>query len=239
MDGQTPSRTSVKKERKGINPGAVWKTPASCRFRMSSKWSVSLLFSVTCLSSFCQDQITDSNASPKKIFGFSAGVHSGFVIVHSKDVAFTKGSRPYGIELGASWQRNDSQSLNICNCYPKKGVVINYYNMGNQHLGKLLSASYFLEPVYKINRHLLFSFKAVIGLVYGTNPYDSIKNPINHAYSLPVSTYLMLGTGLYFRINDHFSLNASLNFNHASNGGMKLPNKGIDWPTHKNKRLEE
>lgn len=231
MDGQTPSRTSVKKERKGINPGAVWKTPASCRFRMSSKWSVSLLFSVTCLSSFCQDQITDSNASPKKIFGFSAGVHSGFVIVHSKDVAFTKGSRPYGIELGASWQRNDSQSLNICNCYPKKGVVINYYNMGNQHLGKLLSASYFLEPVYKINRHLLFSFKAVIGLVYGTNPYDSIKNPINHAYSLPVSTYLMLGTGLYFRINDHFSLNASLNFNHASNGGMKLPNKGIDWPT--------
>ena len=198
---------------------------------MSRKWFVHFLFSITCLSSFCQEPRTDSNATQKKIFGFSAGIHSGFVIVHSKDVAFTKGSRPYGIELGASWQRNDSQSLNICNCYPKKGVVINYYDMGNQHLGKLLSASYFLEPVYKINRNLLFSFKAVIGLVYGSNPYDSIKNPINHAYSLPVSTYLMLGTGLYFRINDHFSINASLNFNHASNGGMKLPNKGIDWPT--------
>jgi hypothetical protein len=195
------------------------------------KWFVHCLGLLACLSSFAQEAVRDSGASQKKVFGFSAGVNSGFVIVHSKDVAFTKGSRPLGIELGASWQRNDSQSVNICNCYPKKGVVFNYYNMGNEHLGKLFSAAYFLEPVYRINRSMMFSFKAVVGLVYGTNPYDSILNPINHAYSLPVSAYLMLGAGIYFRINDHLSLNTSLNFNHASNGGMKLPNKGIDWPT--------
>lgn len=183
------------------------------------------------LFSPAQDNITDSSASPKKVFSISAGINTGFVIVHTKDVAFTKGSRPLGLELSSTWQRNDSESVNICNCYPKKGVVLNYYNMGNEHLGKIISAAFLLEPVYKINRHLLFSFKAVIGAAYGTNPFDSVTNPINHAYSLPVSTYLMLGTGMYFRISDHLSLNASLNFNHVSNGGMRLPNKGIDWPT--------
>jgi hypothetical protein len=180
---------------------------------------------------FAQDPITDSASSPRKVFSLSAGVNSGFVIVHTKDVAFTRGSRPFGLELAANWQRNDSESVNVCNCYPKKGVVLNYYNMGNEHLGKIMSAAFFLEPVYKINQSLLFSFKAVIGAAYGTNPYDSIKNPINHAYSLPVSAYLMLGTSLYLRLSDHLSMNASLSFNHVSNGGMHLPNKGIDWPT--------
>jgi hypothetical protein len=188
----------------------------------------SLVYSFVCLA---QDVLTDSASSAKTVFSLSAGVNSGFVIVHTKDVAFTKGSRPFGVELAANWQRNDSESLNICNCYPKKGVVLNYYNMGNEHLGKIMSAAFFLEPVYKINRSLLFSFKAVIGAAYGTNPYDSIKNPINHAYSLPVSAYLMLGTALYLRLSDHLSINASLSFNHVSNGGMRLPNKGIDWPT--------
>ena len=193
------------------------------------------IFSLVLLvsSSFlmAQDEIKDSSVSPKKIFSIGAGINSGFVIVHTKDVAFTRGSKPLGLELAGTWQRNDSESVNICNCYPKKGVVVNYYNMGNEHLGKIISAAFLLEPVYKINRNLLFSFKAVIGAAYGTNPYDSITNPINHAYSLPVSAYLMLGTGLYFHFSDHISISASLNFNHVSNGGMHLPNKGIDWPT--------
>lgn len=178
-----------------------------------------------------QQVIQDSTSLPKKVFSIGTGINTGFVIVHTKDVAFTRGSRPLGLELAATWQRNDSESINICNCYPKKGVIINYYNMGNEHLGKIISAAFLLEPVYKINRNLLFSFKAVIGAAYGTNPYDSIKNPINHAYSLPLNAYLMLGTALYFRITDHLSVSASLNFNHVSNGGMHLPNKGIDWPT--------
>ena len=232
MDEQNPAKINIEQEKRTERPPHdTGRLVTWWYLTIHAKWWVHLLCSLSCLASLGQSVVIDSSTSPKKIFGFSAGVNSGFVIVHSKDVAFTKGSRPFGLEVGASWQRNDSQSVNICNCYPKKGIVLNYFDMGNEHLGKLLSVAYFLEPVYKINQNLLFSFKAVIGAVYGSNPYDSLKNPINHAYSLPVSAYLMLGTGLYFRINNHFSLNASLNFNHASNGGMKLPNKGIDWPT--------
>ena len=232
MDEQQLSKVNSRQEKQKAKMLYTLQKSFTCmQLLWVSRPFILLLCSMSCFSSFAQTVVADSNASPRKIFGFSAGMQTGFVIVHSKDVAFTKGSKPLGIELSASWQRNDSQSVNICNCYPKKGVVVNYYNMGNEHLGKLLSAAYFLEPVYKINRSMLFSFKAVIGLVYGSNPYDSVENPINHAYSLPVSAYLMLGAGLYFRINDHFSIHTSLNFNHASNGGMKLPNKGIDWPS--------
>jgi len=232
QEGLRQNQISTHQLKSGTNrshPGAFeqrWKVSPAYKFLFLSLLSLCNMF-----VSHGQQTVTDSTASPKKIFSIAAGINTGFVIVHTKDVAFTKGSRPLGFEIAASWQRNDSESVNICNCYPKKGVVINYYNMGNEHLGKIISAAFFLEPVYKINNNLLFSFKAVIGTAYGSNPYDSIKNPINHAYSLPINAYLMLGTGLYFRINDHFSINASVNFNHVSNGGMHLPNKGIDWPT--------
>src|SRR6478672_77645 len=91
-------------------------------------------------------------SSPKNILALSAGINTGFVIVHTRDVQFTKGSKPIGIELSASWQRNDSAMLNICNCYPRKGVVVNYFNMGNEKLGRIYSAGFFLEPTYKISR---------------------------------------------------------------------------------------
>src|SRR5918993_3885417 len=173
---------------------------------------------------FGQQAVSNLPSSQKNIFAVSAGINTGFVIVHTRDVQFTKGSRPVGIELSASWQRNDSSTLNICNCYPRKGVVFNYFNMGNDKLGKIYNTGFFLEPTYKISRHVFFSFRAVLGAAYGTRPYDSIRNPINRAYSTHLNAFLMLGTGLYFRMNDHLWLHTSLNFNHVSNGGMHLPN---------------
>jgi len=203
------------------------------QFFTSCKLFTLLFFKVAFIATvFAQNEIiADSSQPQKKLFTLSAGLHRGFVIVHTKDVQFTKGSKPLGIDLSASWQHNDSITLNICNCYPRKGVVVNYYNMGNKKLGNFYNASFFLEPTYRIGQNVFFSFKAVMGAAYGTNPYDSIKNTVNRAYSTHLNAYLMLGTGLYFRINDHFWLNTSLNFNHVSNGGMRLPNKGIDWPT--------
>lgn len=43
--------------------------------------------------------------------------------------------------------------------------------------------------------------------------------------------YLLLGLGVWFRLDDHWWLNTSVNYQHESNGGMKQPNKGINWPT--------
>jgi hypothetical protein len=76
-----------------------------------------------------------------------------------------------------------------------------------------------------------FFIRGVVGLSYLTNPHDSIKNPDNQSYSLPVNVFLSLGVGLNYKLGNHVSLSVLAAFQHNSNGGFQLPNHGINFPT--------
>lgn len=167
----------------------------------------------------------------KSILSLNAGVQHGFIFAHSPAVENTKGAHPTGIELSLGWQRNDSSIWNLCNCFPVKGLLLSYYDYDAKVLGKSIGASYFLEPSYRLGNRAFFSFKGAAGLAYLTNPYDSVHNPTNMSYSTAISGYLLIGIGLWIRINDHWWLNGSVNYQHMSNGGLREPNKGINWPT--------
>ena len=171
--------------------------------------------------------------SPGKLNMFSngLGVQHGFIFAHSQAVQNTKGSHPTGIEVIFSWQRNDASVWALCNCYPRKGLLLAYYDYDNVILGKSFTVAYFLEPVYRLNKNIFFSFRGSAGLSYLTNPFDSLRNPTNLSYSTTISPYLLLGLGLWVRLNDHWWLSTSVNYQHQSNGGFREPNKGINWPT--------
>ncbi|HEY0750839.1 MAG TPA: acyloxyacyl hydrolase [Chitinophagaceae bacterium] len=175
-----------------------------------------------------EDSLTNQKA---EIRSYGAGIQHGFIFAHSEAVENTKGSRPTGVELTLSKQRIDSAIWQLCNCYPRRGLLFSFYDYDNKVLGKSVTAAYFLEPVYRLSNRLSFSLKGAAGLSYLSNPFDSIYNQTNLSYSTHISVYLQLGTGLWYRLNDHWSLNTSVSYNHESNGGMKEPNKGINWPT--------
>ncbi len=167
----------------------------------------------------------------KNIFSIGGGVQHGFIFAHSSSVENTKGARPTGIELNFGWQQNDPKVWNLCNCFPKKGLMLAWYDYDVKVLGKSFIASYFLEPFYKLGKKTFFSFKGAVGLAYLNNPYDSVSNPTNRSYSSATGAYLLFGTGLSFLIKEHWWLNGSINYQHISNGGLKQPNAGINWPT--------
>ncbi|MHA4844635.1 acyloxyacyl hydrolase [Flavitalea antarctica] len=165
------------------------------------------------------------------MFSIGAGLQHGFIFAHSPGVQNTKGARPTGAELIFSWQRNDPAIWNLCNCYPRQGFVINYYNYDTEILGSALSSAFFLEPSFRISKKFQLSFEASAGLSYLTNPFDSVHNPGNQSYSTKLSGYLLVGGGVWYKMADHFWLNGSVNYQHISNGGFRQPNKGINWPT--------
>lgn len=170
----------------------------------------------------------------KKLPGISysgAGVQYGFIFAHSQAVQNTKGANPTGVDLVIGRQRNDAAAWDLCRCYPRKGLLISYYDYDRNLLGKSFSAAYFIEPTYKLSRRLFFSFKGASGAAYGTNPYDSLRNPGNQSYSTHLNAYLVLGTGLYYRVASKWWVNAAVHYQHISNGGLREPNKGINWPT--------
>lgn len=195
---------------------------------------LSLLFLLPVLTGTAQ-QDTGSlrSGGPRKnnIFSVGAGVQRGFILAHSQAVENTKGANPTGLELIFSWQRNDAAIWNLCNCFPRKGLLLAYYDYDREILGSSFTAGYFLEPVYRLGKGVFFSFKGIAGLSYLTNPHDSLHNPTNQSYSTALSGYLLFGAGIWIRLNDKWWLNGSVNYQHESNGGLRQPNKGINWPT--------
>ena len=172
-----------------------------------------------------------SNGRQPSIFSTGIGIQHGFIFAHSEAVQNTTGANPTGLEITLSWQRNDSAIWNLCNCYPCKGLLLSYYDFDTPILGKGITGAYFLEPAYKLGKNIFFPFKGAAGLSYLTNPFDSSSNPTNQSYSQYVNGYLAVSAGFWFSLNEHWKVNLSANYNHESNGGMKRPNKGINWPT--------
>lgn len=161
----------------------------------------------------------------------SLQVNYGRIYVHTRVIRNLAGSAPRGLELSLSKQAVNDSIWNLCNCYPRTGVVAAYNDFNNPILGKGVVLSYFLEPTYRINKKLSISFRGNLGISYLTNPFDPVDNPVNRAYSLRVNPYMQLGVGAAYRLNKYLSLVTGGDFRHISNGGLKAPNTGINWLT--------
>lgn len=200
-------------------------------FRLILMLLITNAYSPVLLAQTDTTQIGRSPGKAANLLSVGTGIQHGFIFPHSKEVQNTKGARPTGVEVILSWQSNDASTWNLCNCYPRKGLLLTYYDFDKAILGKKTAVAYFLEPTYQISQNIFLSFQAVSGLAYLTHPFDSIINPSNQSYSTFVNGYLAVGVGAWFWFNEHWWLNPSVNYQHISNGGMKKPNKGINWPT--------
>jgi len=162
----------------------------------------------------------------------SARAHGGFVIVHSRAVRAIEDSYPLGLELDFGIHKTSEKVWNDCNCYPKTGIALGIWDFDNPSvLGYGMTLMYYLQPVFRADRKFSFSVRGGIGLSYQTNPYDPDENPDNQSYSTSVAFPLQLGAAFNYRLNSHWQLDLNAVYNHISNGGLKQPNKGINWPT--------
>lgn len=162
--------------------------------------------------------------------GFSLGAHYGFIFAHSQDVQNTSGANPYSAELIYTTQNLTEKSWQNCNCFLNTGFGVNYFNFDNVILGKATSIFYNFEPQFKLTQKSKLLIDAYGGLSFLTNPHDVNSNPNNLSYSLPISIYVGLGAGFQYALSNHFQISFIGNYLHISNGGIKNPNKGVNWP---------
>ncbi|MFM9837064.1 MAG: acyloxyacyl hydrolase [Cyclobacteriaceae bacterium] len=185
------------------------------------------------LLSLLASLVGHSQDSIKSKPSFSHGLfaHYGFIFAHSKNVENTDNSFPRGLTAAFNWQRTDKQVLDRYNCFPRQSLLVAFYDFDNSILGRGINLAYSLEPHFMINKYLSFYPKVSIGAAALSNPADSIKNPTNKSYSLPVSAYLALGVGLRWQFSNQWAININAEYQHVSNGGLREPNLGINWPT--------
>jgi len=184
-----------------------------------------------CFALFSVCARAQDTLNTKPAFSYSLFANYGFIFAHSQDVENTANSFPRGITATLNWQRTDKQILDQYNCFPRHSLLVGFYDFDNAVLGRGLNLAYSLEPHFMMTQRLSFYPKVSIGAAFLSNPNDPIKNPTNNSYSLPVSAYLALGVGLRWQFSPTWAMNVNAEYQHVSNGGLREPNKGINWPT--------
>jgi hypothetical protein len=170
-------------------------------------------------------------AIAQETYGYSLSGHYGFTIAHSSRITNLKSTNPIGIQLDLYRQKAGKESFDMCHCFPQSGVNISYFDYGNDAiLGQGIHTNLYIEPQFKMWGNTYFLVRATAGLAWMNRPYDEVENPNNLSYSLPISAFLSIGPGIKSYVNERTSLFAIVPFNHVSNGGIKDPNLGLNFP---------
>ncbi len=175
-------------------------------------------------------QYSSDSLNSVKLVGLK--IHKGTVLIHSRELRPIEDSYPTGIELDLAWHKISQKAWESCMCYPKLGIALTYWGYDNKEiLGQGITGLFYFEPVFNTSGRVNYSLRAGLGLSYQNSPYDPVSNPDNLSYSTYLAFPLQLGGTVHFKIKSRWLLNGSLIYNHFSNGGVRQPNKGINWPS--------
>ncbi len=156
----------------------------------------------------------------------------GIILPHSSKVEHLTHTNPFGLELEYSWLMLKDKNWQQCNCYSKAGISFLYVNYDNPEIvGSSYNLIGFAEPFFIRTNHFLFSARMGVGASYLDKIYDSEDNPDNTFFSTHLSFIVHVDINAYYKLNDQYNLMAYAKYNHISNGGVKQPNYGMNFPT--------
>ncbi len=208
-------RMHTRMRRSPLQPGQV----AARLFVAFAAWPCLLLILLSA---------TEGKYQTRRIY--SIGAHSGFIIAHSREVQNTRGARPYGVEGSVGIDDHSDRTYALCRCATERGANAQYIDFDNRVLGKAAALSFYFEPRFALSPSSQLGVRAMCGGIYLSNPFHPQHNPSNQSYSTHFSFFLGLGTGFRYRISPKLHAGMTALFLHTSNGGLKEPNKGVNWP---------
>lgn len=195
------------------------------------KFSFGFLVAFLFFNSLCFAQLEhQSNGTNPSFIGLS--LDYGYILQHTSSLRKIGDTYPYGVSIEWGKTLLNQNAWEFCNCFPKLGVEASYLNFGeNDVLGQSLIVLGFAEPYFNVQKEVHIFFKLGLGGTYLNQPFDLISNPINETYSTHLSFVIMMGAGINYRIDTLWNLRLMAKYNHTSNGGIRTPNKGINFPT--------
>lgn len=175
---------------------------------------------------------TDTIAKRYVFPSIGARFHKGFIIPHSESIKSISSSHPWIIELDYAWHFATQKAWDYCYCFPRIGITASYINFDNPSiLGSGYALVPYVEPFFSAHRKMSTSLRFAVGAVYLNNVYNAETNPLNLFYSTPVSFLLSINLSVNYRFEKTWGARLTASYNHISNGGNRLPNKGINFPT--------
>lgn len=198
--------------------------------RLKINSSLVVILILCCISRIIAQDNPSAIESTPTIIGLS--LDYGYILKHSENLRQLDDAFPSSVAVDWSKMLLTKKAWDFCNCFPRVGAELSYWNWDNPEvLGSGVLAMGFAEPYFRTQKRTNILFRMGLGGAYLTNPFDENDNPQNLSYSTNLSFALMVGLGLNYRLDDKWSLRLLAKYNHTSNGGIKNPNKGINFPS--------
>lgn len=193
-----------------------------------------LLFAAIVISIQITNAQSDTSLFIQNQSVYSFSLHNATILVHTKQVENTRGARPKGAAFEWSTLHSGYNTYKKWGFLSRNGLLISYFDFNTPILGKAYDAGYFIEPIFKLGNKAELRIKGTLGMGYLTNPNVNRRDSsatANFNYGSHLNAYLQLSVGASVHINKHFSAYLSGNFNHNSNSGFALPNRGVNYPS--------
>ncbi|MCG9879801.1 MAG: acyloxyacyl hydrolase [Bacteroidia bacterium] len=176
--------------------------------------------------------ISATVAQKKNVLSLSTSLYYGNILPHSIDIAPLATANPYGAQVSMAWQSLRSEASLSSPIRSKKGFRLAYSNFNNpEKLGQAWHFTGFTEPFLGSDKRLFLSFPLDAGISYLSKIYHPINNPENLFFGSRISFYLGAGVQLNYKLKERSILQANVTYQHISNGGIKAPNKGMNFPS--------
>ncbi|MGF1557441.1 acyloxyacyl hydrolase [Paucihalobacter sp.] len=175
---------------------------------------------------------SDSTKFVKNPTIIGVNVDYGFILKHTSSLREIGNAYPSAISLDWSRLLLTQNAWEFCNCFPRIGIDLALWNLDKKDvLGNGILIMSYVEPYFRTQKKTNLFFRMGLGGAYLTEPYNTVTNPLNETYSTNLSFAIMVGFGLNYRLTDSWNLRFAAKYNHTSNGGIRAPNKGLNFPS--------
>lgn len=165
-------------------------------------------------------------------YNFSVKPQYGFIISHSNKIKNVSDTNPFGIELEYSKLLIKENNFQQCNCYSKAGLAFLFIDFANPDiLGNSYNFIGYIEPLLIRKEKVILSTRMGVGLSFLDHIYNDTNNFENQFFSSHISFIVHLDLNIYFKLSKKIYLTSYAKYNHISNGGLKQPNYGMNFPT--------
>ena len=157
--------------------------------------------------------------------------HYGFIYPHHLELQIFNSHFP-SFELSLQKETFGKHKWERAFAYPLIGMTFWYSGLGKSpFLGSAFALSPYIDfPLYRYKAFFL-GFRFSLGVGYITKKFDRIDNYKNLAIGGHLNAAVNLMIDLRYSLSNRLILSGGISLQHFSNGSLKLPNYGLNYPS--------
>jgi len=165
---------------------------------------------------------------PAQKLSLDAAFYQGTVWRHTPKLKTQSGEWIGAQEIGLQVQTTGRQDWQAWHRYPSFGVALSHFALGEGSHGRAFSFLPHLSiPLFRAGQWSA-DFRTGTGWSWVSDPYDWFRNPGQNAIGSHWNNITQFRLGASWQAMPRLRLNAGGSMTHFSNGGLALPNFGVN-----------